>query len=521
MKHIVRKLRRKDTDVKDSTESKSLKNSVQTKVSSFKNLFGKSRKGKNAFERSFSISYNGNGHSKMPDHDNYGDVNRPKNSRLDLDEDYPTPTYISTATGNVTKFSPQNPNSTTTDKITIEMATTTISKPHEERQAPTLTTTTTKQQNVETEKKKVNFPPMFPDIPKQWKTYALTKDYTVTTEELGRGKNGRVLACYQRNRPDGERYALKVIKDTENGRREVELHMECARECINIVQIADVYKNLIHDERCFVLIMEYCSGGELFDHIQRKSKANGHYAFTEREAAEIMHQICKPVYYLHSKNIAHRDLKPENLLFTKQENGIIKLADFGFAKKTLQSKTLQTPCYTPYYVAPEILQSEKYGTSCDMWSLGVIMYILLVGFPPFYSHHQAPMSAGMKTRIQSGQYTFPSPEWDNISQDAKDIITRLLNTDPDSRMTIKELIRCPWIRDYVDVVPETPLNSMGTIKTEGKLMKDSMAKELREMRKKGKFQLKENPKNNALLQQRQKKKSLQIIDEEASSQLDE
>lgn len=116
--------------------------------------------------------------------------------------------------------------------------------------------------------------------------------------------------------------------------------------------------------------MEKMSGGELFQRIQDQRDG----AFTEREAAQIMHEICAAVKFLHDMNIAHRDLKPENLLYTSPNaDAVLKLTDFGFAKETLLKDTLQTPCYTPYYVAPEVLGPEKYDKSCDIWSLGVIM----------------------------------------------------------------------------------------------------------------------------------------------------
>jgi mitogen-activated protein kinase-activated protein kinase 2 len=115
--------------------------------------------------------------------------------------------------------------------------------------------------------------------------------------------------------------------------------------------------------------------------------------FINAEVAKIMFQICSAVRHLHSMNIAHRDLKPENLLLTSNdENAKIKLTDFGFAKEV--NLGLVTPCYTPYYVAPEVLGNQQYDISCDIWSLGVIMYILCCGYPPFYSSHGQPISPG-------------------------------------------------------------------------------------------------------------------------------
>nr|CAI5847932.1 unnamed protein product [Callosobruchus analis] len=205
--------------------------------------------------------------------------------------------------------------------------------------------------------------------------------------------------------------------------------------------------------------MECMEGGELFQRIQDRPDA-----FTEREAAQIMHEICIAVKYLHDNNIAHRDLKPENLLYSKKGTyGVLKLTDFGFAKETLVKDTLQTPCYTPYYVAPEVLGPEKYDKSCDVWSLGVIMYILLCGFPPFYSNHGLAISPGMKKRIRMGQYTFPDPEWMNVSQNAKDLISGMLNIDPTKRLTIDEVMSNRWIAQYT-AVPQTPLHTHKMLK---------------------------------------------------------
>lgn len=192
-----------------------------------------------------------------------------------------------------------------------------------------------------------------------------------------------------------------------------------------------------------------------------------------------MHEICVAVKYLHDLNIAHRDLKPENLLYTSPAvNAVLKLTDFGFAKETFTKDTLQTPCYTPYYVAPEVLGPEKYDKSCDIWSLGVIMYILYVlyphskfcgpyqqsrfrwfffinslfsfvfrlcGFPPFYSNHGLAISPGMKKRIRLGQFDFPNPEWQNVSDQAKKLIQGMLNVDPTKRLTIDQVMRNQWI----------------------------------------------------------------------------
>ncbi|ERE75592.1 MAP kinase-activated protein kinase 3-like protein [Cricetulus griseus] len=273
----------------------------------------------------------------------------------------------------------------------------------------------------------------------------------------------------------------QLLYDSPKARQEVDHHWQ-ASGGPHIVRVLDVYENMHHGKRCLLIVMECMEGGELFSRIQER----GDQAFTEREAAEIMRDIGTAIQFLHSQNIAHRDVKagiqgyfgalsppgtfvyinafflfwmqPENLLYTsKEKDAVLKLTDFGFAKETTQN-ALQTPCYTPYYVAPEVLGPEKYDKSCDMWSLGVIMYILLCGFPPFYSNTGQAISPGMKRRIRLGQYGFPKPEWSEVSEDAKQLIRLLLKTDPTERLTIMQFMNHPWINQSM-VVPQTPLHT--------------------------------------------------------------
>lgn len=292
------------------------------------------------------------------------------------------------------------------------------------------------------------------------KSIPITHEYSISDKVLGLGINGKVVECY--HRATGVKYALKVLRDNVKARREVDLHWR-ASNCKHIVNVVDVFENVYANNRCLLVVMECMEGGELFQRIQDRAEG----AFTEREAAEIMRDICKAVAHLHRMDIAHRDLKPENLLYSKpDETGVLKLTDFGFAKETTSLNSLQTPCYTPYYVAPEVLGPERYDKSCDMWSLGVIMYILLCGFPPFYSNHGLAISPGMKKRIRAGQYDFPNPEWKNVSNDAKELIRGLLRTDPTQRFNIEEVLANKWIAKYTEV-PQTPLHSVRVLREEG------------------------------------------------------
>ncbi|XP_048873262.1 MAP kinase-activated protein kinase 2-like isoform X1 [Brienomyrus brachyistius] len=293
----------------------------------------------------------------------------------------------------------------------------------------------------------------------QIKKNAITEDYKVTSQVLGLGINGRVLEIFQRKTT--QKYALKMLQDCPKARREVDLHWR-ASACNHIVHIVDVYENLYQNKKCLLIVMECMEGGELFSRIQDR----GDQAFTEREASEIMKSIGEAIQFLHSHDIAHRDVKPENLLYTsKRPNALLKLTDFGFAKEIIVHNSLATPCYTPYYVAPEVLGPEKYDKSCDMWSIGVIMYILLCGYPPFYSKHGLAISPGMKTRIRMGQYEFPNPEWQDVSDEAKQLIRHLLKTEPTQRMTIMEFMNNPWINQSMEV-PQTPLHTSRVLKEE-------------------------------------------------------
>ncbi|XP_061640255.1 MAP kinase-activated protein kinase 2-like isoform X3 [Phyllopteryx taeniolatus] len=317
------------------------------------------------------------------------------------------------------------------------------------------------------------------------KRNAVTDDYRITSQVLGLGINGKVFECFCKK--TGHKCALKILYDTPKARREVELHGRVSGGP-HVVRILSLYENMYKGKKCLLIVMECMEGGELFCRIQ----ARGDQAFTEREASGIMRDIGSAIEYIHLMDIAHRDVKPENLLYsTKESNASLKLTDFGFAKETTVHNSLQTPCYTPYYVAPEVLGPEKYDKSCDMWSLGVVMYILLCGFPPFYSNTGQAVSPGMKQRIRLGQYKFPNPEWAEVSEEvlvlssaAKQLIIQLLKTDPNERMTIGQFMSHPWISQSM-VVPLTPLHTSRVLMEDKELwddVKEEMTSALATMR---------------------------------------
>ncbi|KAF2354922.1 Protein kinase domain, partial [Trinorchestia longiramus] len=177
------------------------------------------------------------------------------------------------------------------------------------------------------------------------------------------------------------------------------------------------------------------TGGELFDRIVEKG------SYTEKDAADLIRQVLEAVDYMHEQGVVHRDLKPENLLYYSQdEESKIMISDFGLSKLE-DSGIMATACGTPGYVAPEVLAQKPYGKAVDVWSIGVIAYILLCGYPPFYDENDANLFA----QILKGEFEFDSPYWDEISDSAKDFIRQLLCVNVEKRYTCKQSLQHPWI----------------------------------------------------------------------------
>lgn len=167
-----------------------------------------------------------------------------------------------------------------------------------------------------------------------------------------------------------------------------------------------------------------------------------HEYYDEQTAKREIKQIIAALQYCHSKGIVHRDLKPENLLYsTSGPEAVVKLADFGLAKICKEDQLMKTACGTPGYVAPEILSRKKYDEKVDVWSLGVITYILLCGFPPFYHNNNAVLFK----KIKRGDYDFPAPYWTNVSEEAKDFIRKILVVKPEKRLSLEKLLEHPWL----------------------------------------------------------------------------
>eukprot|EP00912_Choanoflagellata_sp_UC4_P002437 UC4_evm3s1540 len=312
------------------------------------------------------------------------------------------------------------------------------------------------------------------------KTHPVELDYDIEWgSSVGKGASGHVYRCTRK--ADGKRCVLKfMVTEPERrhirSKREIELHFECSAHPNVPVDIYDLtMKRGPHDinppNHYYAITIEFLEGGELFKRIARKSK------FTEDEAKKTVKQIASALAHCHALGIAHRDLKPENLLMvSNSEDSEVKIADFGFAKRDEGGETLQTPLYTPYYVPPQILKARQlykdarraqrppatfyYDKSCDMWSLGVIIYILLTGRPPFYSENIAQdLSQKMIKKIQKGEYEMKEKYWGNISDHAKDVVRKLLVVDSRKRLTADGLLCHPWIKSLGGDTPDCTLMS--------------------------------------------------------------
>lgn len=185
------------------------------------------------------------------------------------------------------------------------------------------------------------------------------------------------------------------------------------------------------------LVLEKMEGGELFDRIVKKTSYN------EMEARDTCKILFEALDFIHRHNYAHRDLKPENLLLVSNDSDSkVKISDFGFAKKCRGPESLRTHCGTPSYMAPEIVERNNYDTRADMWSLGVIVFILLGGYPPFSGRDTM-----LFAKIKRGDWHFNEKYWDNVSDSAKDLIQQLLTVKPSMRLTSNKAIEHPWLTD--------------------------------------------------------------------------
>ncbi|XP_062859052.1 calcium/calmodulin-dependent protein kinase (CaM kinase) II gamma 1 isoform X7 [Trichomycterus rosablanca] len=262
-----------------------------------------------------------------------------------------------------------------------------------------------------------------------------TDDYQLY-EELGKGAFSVVRRCLKKS--TGQEYAAKIINTKKLTARDHQKLEREARICRllkhpNIVRLHDS----IAEEGFHYLLFDLVTGGELFEDIVAREY------YSEADASQCISQILESVSHIHQHDIVHRDLKPENLLLaSKMKGAAVKLADFGLA---IEVQGDQQAWFgfagTPGYLSPEVLRKDPYGKPVDIWACGVILYILLVGYPPFWDEDQHKLYQ----QIKAGAYDFPSPEWDTVTPEAKNLINQMLTINPAKRITAEQALKHPWV----------------------------------------------------------------------------
>ncbi|KAM4702511.1 calcium/calmodulin-dependent protein kinase type II subunit gamma isoform 9-T9 [Rhinophrynus dorsalis] len=255
-------------------------------------------------------------------------------------------------------------------------------------------------------------------------------------EELGKGAFSVVRRCVKKS--SSQEYAAKIINTKKLSARDHQKLEREARICRllkhpNIVRLHDS----ISEEGFHYLVFDLVTGGELFEDIVAREY------YSEADASHCIHQILESVNHIHQHDIVHRDLKPENLLLaSKCKGAAVKLADFGLA---IEVQGDQQAWFgfagTPGYLSPEVLRKDPYGKPVDIWACGVILYILLVGYPPFWDEDQHKLYQ----QIKAGAYDFPSPEWDTVTPEAKNLINQMLTINPAKRITADQALKHPWV----------------------------------------------------------------------------
>eukprot|EP00483_Globobulimina_turgida_P000805 UN00806 len=267
-------------------------------------------------------------------------------------------------------------------------------------------------------------------------------DFYDVGEIIGQGTFASVHKCFSKS--DSSQFAVKIINKIHLDEDELtalsnEMTILKHISHKNIIKLVSVFD----EDNTIFIILELINGHDLYD----LTLANN-TRLTEKTSAKIMYEVCNALQYLHCSGFVHRDLKPENILITN--DGRIKITDFGLAHANFNvtlscdSQLMKTICGTPLYVAPEIIKGEAYNYKCDMWSMGVILYILLCGFHPFNS----VVLPVLYRAIIKGDYGLTSKKWNTISKEGKDLVQCLLNVDPEKRYSAKQVKNHPWIKKY-------------------------------------------------------------------------
>jgi calcium-dependent protein kinase len=273
--------------------------------------------------------------------------------------------------------------------------------------------------------------------------------------KLGSGKSGQ---CFEGvHRATKQKFAVKVIRvrsldETMRARLLDEIEYMTEMDHPNIVKVFETFRSPKGE---FALVMELLSGGELYEHLLDSEEGR----YDEPVAARLFEMMCKAVAYIHSKNICHRDLKLENFVFDEtSEEAQIKLIDFGLSRRHgLGIQRMNTAVGTPYYVAPEVIErGQSYDQSCDVWSLGVLLFMMLSGRPPF----DADTDRGILSAIRRCAYDFSDPVWHGISAQVKDVIQKMLVMDPKKRILPQDILMHPWVQATSSDKYRAPVNAV-------------------------------------------------------------
>jgi calcium-dependent protein kinase len=278
---------------------------------------------------------------------------------------------------------------------------------------------------------------VFAPIMKEFSTTDIRQVYKFV-DVIGGGHFGTVRRVHPKSDPQVT-YAVKSVL-----RADIAKDIKLLLEELFILRSID-HPNIVKFHQAFIdyryvhIVMEYCTGGELFDRIVQAHK------FTEKHACEIMEQMMGAVKHLHEHGIVHRDLKPENFLMADRSEGAeVKLIDFGLSKRFSESKEvthMTTVVGTPYYVAPEVLKQD-YDVRCDVWSLGVILFVFLCGYPPFEGDNNKEIFRN----VLKQDLIFDPADWNTVSTEAKDLVSKMLQKDPSKRITMDECTSHPWFK---------------------------------------------------------------------------
>ena len=293
------------------------------------------------------------------------------------------------------------------------------------------------------------------------KTHNISKEY-ILGKTLGKGDFSHVrLAIHKDTKQDR---AVKIIqkKKVDMKRLLAEISIVSKLSHPSIMEVYEVFE----DTKKVYIVSEYCKGGELFDIISKKRN------FSEKEACIIMEQLLSGICYSHKNGIVHRDLKPENILLEdKSRNLEIKIVDWGYATQMKQRERLHEMDGISYYIAPEVLEGD-YDEKCDIWSCGVILYILLCGYAPFYGENDKEIY----NQVLKGEYDFPKEEWQNVSEEAKNLVQKMLEKDTKKRITALDALQDKWFK----------INKQK--KTSNKLLAKNVLKNMKKFKKNKKFE---------------------------------